>query len=132
MFMSWATPVITKSFKRALQLEDFDKLSPYESAEVNFKRVTRLWNEEVEKQGLHDASMPRVLWRAIRTRIFFGMVFFVLSQLISFLGPVSKPLITYILLSGLLVLCNGAISHRSHNLLIRTYFLQNCIHQTHL
>lgn len=89
MFMSWATPVITNSFKRTLQLDDFDKLSPYESAEVNFSRGTRLWNEEVNKKGLHQASMSKVLWRAVRTRIFFGMFFFILSQLISFFGPVS-------------------------------------------
>jgi len=92
MFLSWATPVISKGFKKTLQMEDFDKLSPYESAEVNFKRAARLWNEEVRKNGLHDASMLRVIWRGIRTRIFFGIMFFILSQLISFFGPVSKSL----------------------------------------
>lgn len=92
MFLTWATPVISKGFKRTLQMEDFDKLSPYESAEVNFKRAARLWNEEVRKNGLHDASMLRVIWRGIRTRIFFGIMFFILSQLISFFGPVSKSL----------------------------------------
>lgn len=109
MFLSWATPVIFKSFKRTLQMDDFDELSPYESAEVNFKRGSRLWNEEVNKEGLHNASMPRVFWRATRTRIFFGMSFFVLSQLLSFLGPVSIPIMKRNLLIGPLSGPNFAI-----------------------
>lgn len=93
MFLSWATPVISKGFKRSLQLDDFDKISPYESAEVNFERATRLWNDEVKRNGLHDASMHRMLWRAVKTRILFGSFFLILSQLVSFLGPVSKTIL---------------------------------------
>lgn len=90
MFLSWATPVISKGFKRPLQLDDFDKISPYESAEVNFKRAVRLWDEEVKQKGLDKASMHRVVWRAVRTRVLFGIFFFISSQLIGFLGPVSQ------------------------------------------
>lgn len=93
MFLTWATPVIRKGFKRSLQLEDFDKISPYESAEVNFKRVTRLWNEEVKQKGLDNASMVRILWRGVKTRILFGIFFLLLSQVISFLGPVRKTIL---------------------------------------
>jgi len=90
MFLTWASPVISKGFKRPLQLDDFDKISPYESAEVNFKRVTRLWNDEVKQKGLENASMHRVIWRAVRTRLSFGIFFLLISQLVSFLVPVSK------------------------------------------
>ena len=54
-YLTWASPVISKGFKRTLQLHDFDKISPYESVEVNFKRITRLWNDEVNKR---DLKMP--------------------------------------------------------------------------
>jgi len=90
MFLTWASPVISKGFKKTLQLDDFDEISPYESAEVNFKRITRLWNEEVKQKGLENASMHQVLWRAVRTRILFGIFFLLVSQLVSFLMPVSK------------------------------------------
>ena len=90
MFLSWATPVISKGFKRPLQLDDFDKISPYESAEVNFKRAERLWDEEVKLKGLEKASMHRVVFRAVKTRALFGIFFLISSQLISFLGPVSQ------------------------------------------
>ena len=93
MFLTWASPVISKGFKKTLQLDDFDKISPYESAEVNFKRITRLWNDEVKQKGLENASMHRVLWRAVRTRISFGIIFLLVSQLVSFLVPVSKIII---------------------------------------
>ncbi|RMX50857.1 hypothetical protein pdam_00017257 [Pocillopora damicornis] len=87
MFLTWATPVIRKGFKGSLELEDFDKISPYESAEVNFKRGIRLWNEEVKERGLDNASIVRVVGRGVKTRIFFGIFFLISSQLISFLGP---------------------------------------------
>ena len=90
MFLTWASPVISKGFKKTLQLDDFDKISPYESADVNFKRITRLWNEEVIQKGLENASMHRVLWRAVRTRVSFGIFFLLASQLVSFLVPVSE------------------------------------------
>ena len=93
MFLTWASPVISKGFKKTLQLDDFDKISPYESAEVNFKRITRLWNDEVKQKGLENASMHQVLWRAVRTRISFGIIFLLVSQLVSFLVPVSKIII---------------------------------------
>ena len=87
--MNWATPVIKKGFKRSLQLEDFDEISPYESAEVNFQRGMRIWNEEVERKGLKNSSMRVVLWKAVRTRVIFGIAFFVLSQIVAFFAPVS-------------------------------------------
>ncbi|CAH3042269.1 unnamed protein product [Pocillopora meandrina] len=62
MFLTWATPVIRKGFKGSLELEDFDKISPYESAEVNFKRGIRLWNEEVKERGLDNASIVRAIF----------------------------------------------------------------------
>lgn len=87
MFLTWATPVIRRGFKGSLQLDDFDKISPYESAEVNFKRGMRLWDEEVKQRGLNNASMVRVVGKGVKTRIFFGIFFLIFSQLISFLGP---------------------------------------------
>lgn len=86
MFLTWATPVIRRGFKGSLQLEDFDKISPYESAEVNFKQGMRLWDEEVKQRGLNNASMVRVVGKGVKTRIFFGIFFLIFSQLISFLG----------------------------------------------
>ena len=96
MFLNWATPVIKKGFKRSLQLEDFDEISPYESAEVNFQRGMRMWDKEVERKGLKNSSMRVVLWKAVRTRIIFGIAFFVLSQIIAFFAPVS---IQYLILT---------------------------------
>ena len=98
MFLTWASPVISKGFKRTLQLDDFDKISPYESAEVNFQRISRLWNEEVKQKGLENASMHRVIWRAVRTRTSFGIFFLLLSQLVSFLVPVNRNIVINLLI----------------------------------
>ena len=89
MFVTWATPIIKKGFKKSLQLEDFDLISQNESAKLNFDRGIRIWKEEVARKGLMNASMSRMIWRAARTRLIFGIIFFLLSQLLTFVVPVS-------------------------------------------
>ena len=90
MFMSWATPVIVKGFKKPLYTDDLDKLSNYETAAANFQRGKRIWKEEVGIKGLQEASLPRVAFKAVKTRMLVGVIIFLMSQIVTFLGPVSK------------------------------------------
>jgi len=87
--MTWASETVIKGFKRPLQLEDLDKLSPYETIEYNGGRIKRMWNDEVDTVGVKHASLGKVVWRAVRTRMIAGVIMFILSQLFTFLGPVS-------------------------------------------
>ena len=87
--MSWATPVIWKGFKKTLDAEDLDKLSNYETATVNFDRGKRIWNDEVKNKGNKNASLPKVALKAVKTRLLAGLTIFIISQFMTFLGPVS-------------------------------------------
>ena len=89
MFINWATKTIMKGFKKPLQIEDLDKLSPYDTMEYNGERIKRLWATEVDNVGLKHASLGKVIWRAVQTRVISSFITFGLSQLFTFLGPVS-------------------------------------------
>lgn len=88
--MSWASETVIKGFKKPLQTEDLDKLSPYETMEYNGQRIKRLWTEELKTVGMKNASLGKVVWRAVRTRIVGSVVMFSLAQLFTFLGPVRQ------------------------------------------
>ncbi|XP_032226749.1 ATP-binding cassette sub-family C member 5 [Nematostella vectensis] len=87
MFMSWASPIVYKGFRKPLQMDDLGELSQYETIEVNGTRIKRIWDEEVDTVGLKHARLGKVLWRCVRTRLIMGMIMFVISQMITFLGP---------------------------------------------
>ena len=54
-----------------------------------------MWNEEVQRKGLANASLRRVAWRFTRTRILMGIFVYMVSIVFAFLGPVSIPLDKY-------------------------------------
>ena len=93
MLLSWVTPIIKKGFKKPLELSDLGKLPRSETAAFNYQRIQKLWTEEVNKEGLENASIGKTLLRALRARVIAGAMLFLLALLISFVGPVCK---TYI------------------------------------
>lgn len=87
--MTWASPTVVKGFRKPLQIEDLDKLSDYETMKYNGERIKKIWSTEVDTVGLKHASLGKVVFRAVRTRLIFGVLMFCLSQVFTFLGPVS-------------------------------------------
>lgn len=88
MLYSWITPVFRKGFKKPLELHDLGKLPQTDSAAFNYRRLLKFWKEEVRGNGLENASIGKALFRAMRTRALAGGFMFLLSLLISFVGPV--------------------------------------------
>ncbi|CAB4003134.1 multidrug resistance-associated 5-like [Paramuricea clavata] len=87
IFLSWATPMIMKGFKKPLETCDLGKLSRSDSAAVNYRRFERFWAEEVKKKGIKDASIGRVIYRTVRTKVIVSALLYVLMLLIMFVGP---------------------------------------------
>ena len=52
-------------------------------------RVEFMWNEEVQRKGLANASLRRVAWRFTRTRILTSIFLYLSSLVFGFVGPVS-------------------------------------------
>lgn len=77
-----------KGFSKPLELSDLGKLPQSDSAAVNYRRLRKFWEEEVEKKGLENASIGKALFKAARTRAITGAMLFLLALLASFVGPV--------------------------------------------
>uniref|UniRef100_A0A668VZB9 ATP-binding cassette, sub-family C (CFTR/MRP), member 12 n=1 Tax=Oreochromis aureus TaxID=47969 RepID=A0A668VZB9_OREAU len=62
-------------------------LSPFDVADISAKRLQRLWNEEVARRGLENASLIWVTPRFQRTRLILSALVSILAMLAAFLGP---------------------------------------------
>nr|XP_031536757.1 multidrug resistance-associated protein 9 [Vicugna pacos] len=84
---SWLTPVMVRGYKHTLTVDSLPPLSPYDSSDVNAKRLQVLWDEEVEKVGPEKASLGRVVWKFQRTRVLMDIVANILCITMAAIGP---------------------------------------------
>nr|AAO74587.1 ATP-binding cassette protein C12 variant A [Rattus norvegicus] len=89
---SWLTPVMIRSYKHTLTVDTLPPLSPYDSSDVNAKRLQILWDEEIERVGPERASLGRVVWKFQRTRVLMDVVANILCIIMAALGPVLNVL----------------------------------------
>ena len=89
IFLSWATPIITRGFKNPLEMCDLGKVPRSHSTAVNHKRFQRFWAEEVKRKGIKDASIGNVIFRCVRTKVIASTVLYTLTLFLTFVGPVS-------------------------------------------
>ncbi|KAI8482476.1 Multidrug resistance-associated protein 5, partial [Branchiostoma belcheri] len=87
MTFSWLTPLIKMANKGKLTLDNVWQHSPLDTAEPNYKRFERLWQEEVERVGMEKASLPRTIWRFTRTRMLMTYLTLMICMIGAFLGP---------------------------------------------
>ena len=90
MTLSWATPMIKKAHNSIKDVSELGKLASAESANVCHKRVQRLWREELSRKGPQNASLLKVLVRAVRTRLIVSLLVLLLAMACLFIGPVSN------------------------------------------
>jgi hypothetical protein len=53
-----------------------------------FYRLERIWNEEVKKRGAEKASFARVVIKATRSSMIFGIAALIICVVVSFTVPV--------------------------------------------
>ncbi|KAI8484407.1 Multidrug resistance-associated protein 5 [Branchiostoma belcheri] len=87
MTFAWLTPLIKMANKGKLTLDNVWQHSPLDTAEPNYKRFERLWQEEVERVGMEKASLPRTIWRFTRTRMLMTYLALMICMIGAFLGP---------------------------------------------
>jgi hypothetical protein len=77
-----------KGFKTPLEMCDLGKMQQSHSAAVNYKRFQRFWTEEVEKKGVKKASIAKVIFRTVRTKLIASVFLYTLMLLLTFITPV--------------------------------------------
>ncbi|XP_061819637.1 ATP-binding cassette sub-family C member 12-like [Nerophis lumbriciformis] len=82
----WMSSMMWAMFRKRLDVSSLH-LSPLDEAGHSTERLQRLWEEEVAKSGLEDASLVRVILRFQRTRLVVSVFVGVLAMVAAFLGP---------------------------------------------
>lgn len=63
--------------------------------QLNDNRIEFMWNEELLRKGFENASLRRVAWRFVRTRVLVGILVYFLSLVCGFIGPVSQNIVVF-------------------------------------
>ncbi|RZF41687.1 hypothetical protein LSTR_LSTR011622 [Laodelphax striatellus] len=83
---SWLSKYMYRAYRKGLDLDDIPEGSPYDSCDYNCQRLESYWSAEVTKHGPKDASLGRVVWKFIRTRVIFASVIFCFNLLTGFIS----------------------------------------------
>lgn len=59
---------------------------------LKYRRLERLWSEEVKRRGLEDASLQRVIWKFTRSRVLVNIALYLTSIVFGFIGPVCNEI----------------------------------------
>ncbi|XP_042864040.1 multidrug resistance-associated protein 5-like isoform X6 [Penaeus japonicus] len=84
---SWITSLMWKAYKKGLKEEDVPICSKFDMCDYNTDRFEAMWNEEVKRKGKDGASLQRVVWRFLRTRLIMALTFFMITLIMGFVGP---------------------------------------------
>lgn len=84
---AWLTPIMWKIYKKGTDFLGNMRCSDRNRAEINSERLEKLWQEELKRKGPEDASFGWVILRAMRTRLIFGGITFIISVSFSFFAP---------------------------------------------
>ncbi|KAI8481948.1 Multidrug resistance-associated protein 5 [Branchiostoma belcheri] len=84
IYVRWMDPLVWKATKGKIKPSDLFEPSPNDSAEAPSKRLRDLWEEEVKRKGVANASYYKVVLRSIRTRWIASSLILLLSLMCSF------------------------------------------------
>lgn len=93
----WMTKLMWKAYRQGIHQEDLWQMAPTESAELNVKRLERLWKDEQLLQG-DKAEFWKAAARFCKTRAIIAGCFICLGMTFQFLGPavVLRAILSYL------------------------------------
>ncbi|XP_066205688.1 ATP-binding cassette sub-family C member 11 isoform X2 [Saccopteryx leptura] len=86
--VSWINSLMVRGLRKRLDENSTPPLSENDASARNTERFRRLWEEEVSRRGMENASVLRVMLRFQRTRALLDTLLSCCFSLTSVLGPV--------------------------------------------
>ncbi|KAL7290173.1 hypothetical protein TKK_0015884 [Trichogramma kaykai] len=86
--LGWLTEYLNAGFKNSMRDKIMPSLSQRETCDVNGPRLESLLQAHFVEKGQAGASIPRVAWRFVRTRVLIGSFLHFLGTLLSLMGPI--------------------------------------------
>ncbi|XP_066266620.1 ATP-binding cassette sub-family C member 5-like [Branchiostoma lanceolatum] len=97
IYSGWMNSIVWKATKGKLQDSDIYDLAPNDASDSASQRLWKLWQEEVQAQGIEKASYYKVMLRSIRTRWILASIVLFLCLMCSFVSAsvIIKELLAY-------------------------------------
>jgi len=83
---SWLTKYMLSAYKNGITLDDIPDTPASDSCDYNAQRLEAMWQEEMSVKGPKAASLKRVIWRFVRTRVLLSMAIISLNIINSFIS----------------------------------------------
>ncbi|CAG5088729.1 Similar to ABCC12: ATP-binding cassette sub-family C member 12 (Homo sapiens), partial [Cotesia congregata] len=85
---SWINEYIKVGYKNGLRDKPLPSISTQESCQVNGSRIDTLWHNHVVERGQAGASVPRIAWHFVKTRVLVSSFIYFLGMLIALTSPI--------------------------------------------
>ena len=88
--VGWITNIMIRAYRKGLGNTDLFRLPTNDQSKESASRLQRLWQEEQElaKKANREPSFSRACERFCRSRVIISTIFFSLSVVLQFVGPV--------------------------------------------
>ncbi|XP_014203938.1 multidrug resistance-associated protein 5-like [Copidosoma floridanum] len=84
----WLNEYLKAGYASGMRDKALPSLSQRETCNVNGPRLEALLHAHFVEKGQAGASIPRVAWHFVRTRVFIGSVIYLAGTLVSLAGPI--------------------------------------------
>ncbi|XP_057332166.1 ATP-binding cassette sub-family C member 11-like isoform X1 [Microplitis mediator] len=85
---SWINEYITDGCKNGLRDKPLPSISTQESCQVNGSRIDTLWHNHVVERGQAGASVPKIAWHFVKTRVLVSSFIYFLGMFIALSSPI--------------------------------------------
>ncbi|XP_046423906.1 ATP-binding cassette sub-family C member 12-like isoform X1 [Neodiprion fabricii] len=85
---SWLNEYLSAGCKNGMRNKALPTAAAQDSCQINGPRLDGLWHAHVVERGQAGASVPRIAWKFVRTRVLMASFIYMLGTLISLIGPI--------------------------------------------
>ncbi|XP_015584706.1 multidrug resistance-associated protein 9 isoform X2 [Cephus cinctus] len=90
---SWLNEYLSAGCKNGMTEKPLPTIAPQDSCTTNGPRLEGLWHAHVVERGQAGASVPRIAWKFVRTRVLVASFVYLLGMLMSLMSPVRHSFI---------------------------------------
>ncbi|KAK0082416.1 hypothetical protein PV325_010425 [Microctonus aethiopoides] len=85
---SWLSEYVTAGWKNGLRDKPIPTIATQESCQINGPRIHGLWHSHIVKKGQAGASVPKIAWQFIQTRVLIASLIYFLGMIIALCSPI--------------------------------------------
>ncbi|XP_034940378.1 multidrug resistance-associated protein 9-like isoform X2 [Chelonus insularis] len=85
---SWLNEYISAGYKKVLSDKPLPTIAIQDSCQINGARLDALWHTHIVERGQAGASVPKIAWHFVRTRVLISSAIYFIGMLIALCSPI--------------------------------------------